>query len=214
MDRREFLKLMAQTGALAAMGGVGIGCGGASGTPSSRRKQEPTVDYPPRNPDGSLSPYLVIPRLDSYDPDNPEWNSWAGASWTDVTHPPHDFWFNVPDINQSVDVVLPVINLGNMTSRHLIIELHEGPHQGVMSLSQCSLVERRGPFTLHPGVITGFPMRYTRRRNEGASVAICYDPFFDPIHSIASVGALSSDRKNLGNCVGIRPSGYPGYYGF
>lgn len=208
MDRREFLKLMAASGALAAVGGMGCT------TPPPRREPNPTVDFEARNPDGSLTPYLVIPRLDSYHPDDPEWNAWAGVQWTDVAHPPHNFWFDPPDVNASVDVVLPVINLGNMTTRHLVIELYEGPHAGTMSLSQCTLVERRGPFTLHPGVITGFLMRYTRRRAEGASVAICYDPFFDPIHSIGTVGALAPDRKNLGNCYGIRPPGYPGYLGF
>lgn len=219
MDRRDFLKLMAQTGALAAMGGIGTGCGGnSSGTSNdnplthlSSGNTEPTVDYPPRNPDGHLTPYLVIPKLDYYHPSAPEWTSWAGAQ---LTNPPHSFWFVVPDINESTDVILPVINLGNMTTRHLILELYEGPHQGEMSLSQCTLVERKGPYTLHPGIITGYPMRFTRSRAEGASIAICYDPFFDPIHSIASVGALSSDRKNLGNCPGIKPPGYPGYYGF
>ena len=208
MDRREFIKLMAASGALVAMGGIGC----KSSKPPIR-VPEATVDYEGRNPDGSLTPYLVIPRLDSYQPGDPEWN-WAGMQWTDVAHPPHDFWFLVPDVNESVDVVLPVINLGNMTTRHLVLELYEGPHTGTMSLSQCTLVERRGPFTLHPGVITGFPMRYTRRLAEGASVAICYDPFFDPIHSISSVGALSGDRKNLGLCDGIIPPGYPGYYGY
>lgn len=208
MDRREFLKLMASTGALAAMGGLGC-----SSSPVTHREPPPTVDSNPRNPDGHLTPYLVIPRLNSYHPDDPEWN-WAGVQWTDVQHPPHDFWFIPPDVGGSVDVVLPVINLGNMTTRHLVVELYEGPHVSTMNLSQCTLVDRRGPFTLHPGVITGFLMTYTRRRSEGGSVAICYDPFFDPIHSIASVGAFSADRKNLGFCYGIRPPGYPGYLGY
>lgn len=215
MDRREFLKLMAQTGALAAMGGLGGSCGSSSSPTSGRRTPSPTVDYSPRNPDGSLSPYLVIPRLDEYSSTNPDpaWN-WAGYTRTDFPYAPHGFWFQVPDINESVDVVLPVINLGNMTTRHLVVELYEGPKQGTMSLSQCELRDRKGPYILHPGVITGFLMRYTRKQQEGASVAICYDPFFDPIHSISSVGALSPDRKNLGNCSGIKPPGYPGYYGF
>ncbi|MBU1168612.1 MAG: hypothetical protein KKD44_03520 [Proteobacteria bacterium] len=211
MDRREFLKLMARAGALTAMGGYSLSCSSSSDTPLETR---PTVDYLSRNRDGSLTPYLVIPKLDNYHDDDPVWNTWAGSAWTDFVHPPHGFWFLVPELNESVDVVVPVINLGNMTTRHLVIELYEGPHAGTLSLSDCALVERRGPFTLHPGRITGFPMRYTRKREDGASVAICYDPFYDPIHSIASVGALSPDRKNLGNCDGIIPPGYPNYYGF
>lgn len=213
MDRREFLKLMASTGALAAMGG--IGCSTSPDKPLTHREPPPTVDYNPRNPDGALTPYLVIPKLDGYSSTNPDpaWD-WAGYTRTDFPYAIHGYWFQVPYVNESVDVVVPVINLGNMTTRHLVVELYEGPHQGEMSLSQCTLVDRGGPYTLHPGVITGYKLRYTRKRTEGASVAICYDPFFDPIHSITSVGALSADRKNLGNCEGLRPPGYPGYYGF
>jgi hypothetical protein len=213
MDRRDFLKLMAQTGALAAMGGMGWNCGSSS--PLTHRDPGSTVDYTPRNPDGSLSPYLVIPRLDVYSSTNPDpaWD-WAGYTRTDFPYAAHGYWFQVPDVNASVDVVVPVINLGNMTTRHLVVEVYEGPHVGQMPLSQCELRDRKGPYTLHPGVITGFKLQYTRKHLEGASVAICYDPFFDPIHSIASVGALASDRKNLGNCDGLMPPGYPGYYGF
>ncbi len=213
MDRREFLKLMIQTGALAAMGGLALNCGSGSGG-SQAQPDGPNVDYATRGKDGFLTPYLVIPKLDEYQPSSPEWNTWAGSSYNDFQHAPHGFWFNVPEINGSVDVVVPVINLGNMVTRHLIIELYEGPHVGNMPLSSCELRDRRGPFTLYPGRITGFPMRFTRKRNDGASVAICYDPFHDPIHGIASVGALSTDRKNMGNCDGLKPPGYPGYYGF
>jgi hypothetical protein len=211
MDRRDFLKLMIQAGVLAAMGNIPVGCGSkGGGTPDPG----PLVDYKPRKDLKQLTPYLVMPRLDEYSAAAPEWQNWAGMAWNDVQHGPHGFWFLVPEVNQSVDVVVPVINLGNLTTRHLVIELYEGPHMGEMPLSSCELRDRRGPFTLHPGVITGFPMRFTRKRSEGASVAICYDPFFDPIHDIGSVGALAANRKNLGNCNGIRPPGYPGYYGF
>jgi len=215
MDRREFLKLMVQTGVLAAMGGYTVSCGSKGGeviTPGQSMAQ--VVDYIPRKSVDKLTPYLVIPKLDEYSANSAEWQNWAGSAWTDFVHSPHGFWFEVPGVNQSVDVVVPVINLGNQTTHHLVIELYEGPHQGQMPLSSCELRERKGPFTLHPGKITGFPMRYTRKRAEGAAIAICYDPFYDPIHSIQAVGALSPDRKNLGNCDGIRPPGYPGYYGY
>ena len=212
MDRRDFLKLMASTGALTAMGVYGLSGCSSSSRDKPRLPKPDCIDYVSRNPDGALTPYLVIPKLDSYNPQEPVWTTWAGSAWSDYPHPPHGFWFMVPDLGESVDVVLPVVNLGNMTTRHLIIELYEGPRNDIMSLADCELRERKGPYTLHPGIITGFPMTYTRRRAEGASVAICYDPFYDPIHTIASVGRLSPDRKNLGNCYGIRPPRYPGSY--
>jgi hypothetical protein len=226
MDRREFLRLMAAAGALSTMGpgclqpaneiadggadsgGDGGGGGGDAGPPP-----DPHLDYVLRTVDTPLTPYLVIPRLNPYDPTDPEWNSWAGEAWAEYSHPPGGFWFYVPEVGQSVDVVLPVINLGNMTTRHLVLELYEGPPSRVPPLSECELRDRKGPLVLHPGRITGFAMRFTRQRQEGSSIAICYDPFFDPIHAIEDVGLASNDRKNLGKSAGIQAPIYPTHMG-
>jgi len=186
----------------------GDGPGGDSGPPA-----DPRLEYTLRPGDKRLTPYLVIPKLDVYQSDDPVWNSWAGVTWPELPHPPHGYWFNVPDLGQSEDVVVPVINLGNLSTHHLVIEIYEGPHSRELSLAECELRDRKGPFTLHPGVITGYRLTFTRQRQQGASVAVCYDPFFDPRHAIASVGLNSQDRKNLGGCEGMMPPLYPGGYG-
>lgn len=233
MDRREFLRLMAAAGALGTLGPacsedgqpktdgqlppdagpasdgpVGDGTAGDSGPPP-----DPRLDYTLRPGDTRLTPYLVIPKLDYYHADDPVWNSWAGTAWTELHHPPHGFWFDPPELGQSAEVVVPVINLGNLTTHHLVIELYEGPRKLISPLAECQLCDRKGPFVLHPGQITGYRMTFTRTQQEGASVAICYDPFFDPRHAITEVGLISQDRKNLGGCDGIKPPLYPGGYG-
>jgi len=208
MDRRDFLKLLAASGALAGTNSCIFGGDGGSSLPPPN----PRVDFSPRAGDASLTPYLVMPRLDSYQPDDPEWNGWAGAAWTDVPHPPHGFWFFVPEQGESVDVVVPVINLGNTSTHHLIVEVWEGPYADTFTLAEGELRDRRGPFTLHPGIITGYRLTFTRRFSQGQSAAICYDPFHDPIHSISATGRTSPDRKSLGYCPGIIPPHYPGSY--
>ena len=208
MDRRDFLKLLAASGALGAIGSCKLSEQEGDDNPAL---PDSRIDYPHRAPDAILTPYLVIPRLDSFHPDDPEWN-WAGSAWDDFPHPPHGFWCFVPDIGESVDVVVPVINLGNKTTRNLVIEVYEGPYADSFTLAEGQLRDRKGPFTLHPGVITGFAMTFTREFEQGSSAAICYDPFFDPIHSISAMGRRSPDRKSLGNCNGMIPPHYPGTY--
>lgn len=212
MDRREFLALMAKTGALAAMGGLNFSCSGSTtDPPESDQPQDSKVDYTARNPDGSLVPYLVIPKLGTYNQSDPTWTNWAGEPCP-VPRPANGFLFDVPAVNQSVDIVVPVINFGTMTSRHLVLELYEfSSGKMITSLEECELRDRRGPFTLHPGIITGFPMTFTREYQWGATAVICYDPFHDPVHSISTVGVQSTERKNLGNCDGLIPPYYHEY---
>lgn len=204
------MKLLAATGALSTVGGClpkdDKGDNQSPELPDSR------IKYLPRDRDALLTPYLVMPRLDSYHQDDPEWSNWAGNAWKDYPHPPHGFWFFIPEVGKSVDVVVPVINLGNMTTRNLVIEIYEGPYADSFTLAEGQLRDRRGPYTLHPGIITGFEMTFRREFEEGSSAAICYDPFFDPIHSISAMGRLSPDRKSLGHCEGIIPPHYPGSY--
>ncbi len=109
-------------------------------------------------------------------------------------------------------MIVPVINLGNTSTYHLIVEVWEGPYADTFSLSEGQLRDRKGPFTLHPGIITGYRLTFTRMFDSGQSAAICYDPFHDPIHSISAMGRNSPDRKSLGNCWGIIPPHYPGSY--
>jgi len=208
MDRRDFLQLMASTGALATMGGCILG-GGDDKEDPKKELPDSRLDYVPREGRGLLQPYLVMPRLDEYQSDDPTWNNWAGAAWTDVRHAPHGYWFMVSDtLTGPVDVIVPVINLGNTSTRHLVIEVYEGPEQDRFEVADAELRDRRGPFTLHPGVITGYRMTFTRKFSHGASAALCYDPFHDPIHSISAIGKFSDDRKSLGNCAGILPPQY------
>ncbi len=210
MDRREFLNLLASTGALGIAMPACLGGGGTEPSPGPSVLPDhrlPMIGRPRRE---SLTPYLVIPRFASvYRPDDPLWNEWLGAQWTDFRFAPHGHWFVLPDsYGASTDVVVPVINLGNLSSHHLVVEVYEGPPTSESTLADCRLCSRRGPLVLHPGRMMGVKLQFTRQQNAGSAVAICYDPFFDPIHSITTVGPGSQNRKNVGNCPGIIPPLY------
>jgi len=171
----------------------------------------PKLTWTPRELRAVQTPYLVIPKIGTvYQPDDPIWNNWLGAAWQDPAYfHPHGFWFDPPAKGQSVRVCVPVANLGNSTSFHTVVEIYEGPPATTsLKLSDCSLCDRIGPLTVHPGRIKGVDGKFVRNRDHGCGVAICYDPFFDPRSAIGTVGRYSSERKNLGGCIGLRSLDY------